>query len=62
MVLTVNVKLVCRCDNPTFMPKMSISYTYQALVPVVLKVTENGGQCHEKMKNKKKGHNFSTHL
>lgn len=56
MVLTVNVKLVWRCYNPTFMPKMSISYTYQTLVPVVIKVTENEGECNENVgKKKKKG-------
>lgn len=40
------------------MPKMSISYTYQTLVPVVIKVTENEGECNENVgkKKKKKGH------
>lgn len=32
---------------------MSISYTYQTLVLVVLKVTENEGECNENVKRKR---------
>lgn len=45
-----STKLVCRCYNPTCMPKMSICYTRQTLIPVVvLKTTEIQRQGSEKM-------------